>query len=66
MGLILVRFRNAYCQESEDKIWLGGYDYDHYVYMVEKGDADKFLGGAFLVGTPKLTSKSIECLNECA
>lgn len=33
----------------EEKIWFGGYGPDQYVYVVEKGDTDKFLGGVFLV-----------------
>ena len=36
-------------KKTDDKIWFGGYGNDPYVYVVEKGTEDKFLGGVFLV-----------------
>ncbi|KAH6673418.1 trihydroxytoluene oxygenase [Halenospora varia] len=36
-------------KRTDDKIWLGGYGDDQYVYVVEKGTEDKFLGGVYLV-----------------
>jgi hypothetical protein len=36
-------------KRTEDKIWFGGYGDVHYVYVLEKGDDNKFLGGAFSV-----------------
>ncbi|KIM95298.1 hypothetical protein OIDMADRAFT_45226 [Oidiodendron maius Zn] len=36
-------------KQTEDKIWWRGYSNQPYVYVVEKGDEMKFLGGAFEV-----------------
>ncbi len=36
-------------KKTEDRIWFGGYGDDQYVYVAEKGEEDKYLGGVFLV-----------------
>jgi hypothetical protein len=36
-------------KKTEDQIWFGGYGPDQYVYTVERGVEDKFLGGVYLV-----------------
>lgn len=36
-------------KKSDSKIWYAGYGSDPYVYVAEKGDENKFLGGVFLV-----------------
>ncbi|PQE12303.1 trihydroxytoluene oxygenase protein [Rutstroemia sp. NJR-2017a BVV2] len=36
-------------KKTDEKIWFGGYGEDHYVYVVERGTEDKFLGGVYLV-----------------
>jgi hypothetical protein len=36
-------------KQTEDKIWWRGYSDQPYVYVVEKGDEKKFLGGTFEV-----------------
>ena len=36
-------------KQTEKKIWWRGYGNQPYVYVVEKGDEMKFLGGAFEV-----------------
>lgn len=46
---IFVDFGMRIVKRTDDKIWLGGYGDDQYVYVVEKGTEDKFLGGVYLV-----------------
>ena len=36
-------------KQTEEKMWWRGYGDQHYVYVVEKGQTKKFLGGAFEV-----------------
>jgi hypothetical protein len=36
-------------KRTDEKIWFGGYGEEHYVYVVEKGSEDKFLGGVYVV-----------------
>ncbi len=36
-------------KRTENKDWFGCYGNDQYVYVVERGDENKFLGGVHLV-----------------
>lgn len=36
-------------KQTKEKMWWRGYGDQHYVYVVEKGDTEKYLGGAFEV-----------------
>ncbi|MCJ1305639.1 hypothetical protein MMC08_008454 [Hypocenomyce scalaris] len=47
--IFLKDFGMRIVKKTDDKIWFGGYGNDPYVYVVEKGTEDKFLGGVFLV-----------------
>jgi hypothetical protein len=36
-------------KKTDTKLWYAGYGSDPYVYVAQKGDEDKFLGGVFMV-----------------
>lgn len=47
--MTLTDFGMSIVKEDDNAIWWGGYGPDPYVYVVEKGEEKKFLGGVYLV-----------------
>jgi hypothetical protein len=49
ISVFLQDFGMHLVKQTEEKMWWGGYGDQHYVYVVEKGETKKYLGGAFEV-----------------
>jgi len=47
----MIDFGMTVVHKTSKKVWFAGYGPDQYVYVAEKTEANKYLGGVFLVET---------------